>query len=93
MRIEIEYVAQMRNAAGGTERETVDLPSDATLRDLLEDAAERHGERLTALLLDDAGKPRSSTLVFVGEEQVSWDNPPRLTDSANVTLLAPLAGG
>ena len=93
MHIEIEYVAQMRNAAGGTARETVALPTGATLQDLLKDAVERHGEQLTTLLLDETGTPRSSTLVFVGEEQVDWDNPPELTDSSKVTLLAPLAGG
>ncbi len=93
MQIEVEYVAQMRSAAGGVTRETVTLAPGATVRDLVAELATRHGDRLAGLLLAEDGEPRSSTLVFVGEEQVDWECPPKLADSAKVTFLAPLAGG
>ncbi len=92
MKIQVEYVAQFKDAAG-LASEPVALPDGAGLLDLLRTVAGMHPERLAGLLLDEAGTPRPSALVFVGDEQAEWDEAPPLRDGVTVTLMAPLAGG
>lgn len=92
MDVVIEYVAQMRDAAG-VASETVTLGAPASAQDVIRDAAERRGGRLAALLLDEAGVLQPSAIVFVGDAQIDWDTPCALSDGARVTVLAPLAGG
>ncbi len=92
MRIQIEYVAQMRSMAG-IDAETVELADGGTAQDVIRGIAQRHGGRLATLLLDENGDLRPSALVFTGDEQIQWDTPQTLVDGAKVTVLAPLAGG
>ena len=92
MDIVIEYVAQMRDAAG-VASETVSLATPASAQDVVRDAAQRRGGRLAELLLDEAGVLRPSAIVFVGDGQIDWNTPCALSDGARVTILAPLAGG
>lgn len=92
MRIRLEYVAQIRDAAG-VSGEAVDLPVAATVSDLFRVAAQTRGERLGSLLLDASGAPRATVLVFVGDNQVDAEAPEPLHEGDVVTLMSPLAGG
>lgn len=92
MKVQVEYVAQMKSAVG-VDAETVELPAPATLETLITVLVERHGEGLRAMLLDEDGAVRSSALIFVGAEQAECGAPHELTEGTKVTLLAPLAGG
>jgi len=92
MKIQVDYVAQFKDAAGRAS-EAIVLPEGAGVRDLLRAVAAAHPERLAGLLLDESGSLRPSALVFVGDEQAEWDEAPPLRDGVTVTLMAPLAGG
>ena len=92
MKINVDYVAQFKDAAGCA-GETFELSVGAGLQDAVRAVAKAHPGRLAELLLDASGALRSSALVFVGDEQVEWDEDEPLRDGATVTLMAPLAGG
>jgi molybdopterin converting factor small subunit len=92
MQVTLEYAAQLKRAAGvGSEILTLGDPSN--VQDCIRSAAERHGGALRALLLKADGSLHASILVFVGNEQVRWDDPRELRDSDVVTLLPPISGG
>lgn len=92
MRITVEYAAQLRQAVG-TSREELDLDPGCTPADLIRSIAAAHGDPLAPLLLDGAGNPRRSILLFVGDDQVRGDTPVELRDGDSVTLLSPVSGG
>ncbi len=89
MKVGVRYLAQLRQAAGRTV-EQVEWPGPATLAGLVAALAERHPS-LRDVLLDPAGAPRASVLVFVGDEQAGPDRP--LSEGDEVTLMTPIAGG
>lgn len=92
MKLNVSYSGQARAAAGcGTEE--FELPTAATLRDLLLAIASRHGERIKSLLATNPERGAPALLVFVGEEQVRWDAPPMLKAGDEVMLLSPISGG
>ena len=93
MNVTVEYAAQVKRLAGvGSEQ--IELAAPCTIADLARQVAARHGEPLTAILLDDAGAPRRSILVFLGEDQLRWDDESILVhDGDTVTLLSPVSGG
>ena len=91
MKLKITYSGQARSTAGCA-NEVVELPAAATLRELLAVIAARHGERMTSLLnVKERGTP--AVLVFVGEEQVTWDAPRPLNDGDEIMLVSPISGG
>lgn len=92
MRVTVEYAAQLRQAAG-TSREELELDPGCTLADLVRRVAAAHGGPLEPLLLDAAGDPRRSVLLFVGDDQVRGDTPVELQNGDSVTLLSPVSGG
>ena len=92
MTVAVEYVAQMR-AAAGVASENLQLGASGSVQDAIRAVASRHGGRLAELLLDEAGVLQPSAIVFVGDTQVDWQRPCALADGARVTILAPLAGG
>ena len=93
MIVNVEYVAQMRSVAGKGS-EAVELPDQTSIGDLLAKLAVDNGESFGALLFEQPGRLRSSTLVFVGDDQIESDDVSRpLSDGQKVTILAPLAGG
>lgn len=92
MTVHIEYVAQMKVAAGTNAQDLV-LKQGATAQDAIMALAEQHGDDLATLLLGSQGALRDSTLVFVDEAQLAWDRPQPLKDGDRLTVLAPLAGG
>ena len=91
MRIKVEYAAQLKRAAGvGSEEFELDAPG--SLRDLVSCIAEKHGDPLSGLLLDDARRLQPSILVFLGNDQVRGEDTP-LEDGNSVTFLSPISGG
>lgn len=92
MKIRVEYVAQLKEAAG-LPGEVLEVPAAASVLDLLRTVARTRGERLGGLLLDADGRLRPSALVFVGDEQFEVDEPRALRDGDTVTIMSPLAGG
>jgi molybdopterin converting factor small subunit len=69
------------------------MPPNSTVIQLLTYLAQRHGERLRSLLLDDSGRPRRSNLIMVADRVVTSPDSLALSDGATVALLSPLAGG
>jgi molybdopterin converting factor small subunit len=90
MQVSVEYLAQIKRAAG-TPRETVDLPSGSTLGDLLAALADRHDGAFRDLLIDAEGRPRRTLLFFLGDQNIDANQ--TLTDGHVVSILAPMAGG
>jgi len=92
VKLNVSYSGQAR-AAAGCGSEEFELPTAATLRDLLLAIASRHGERIKSLLATNPERGAPALLVFVGEEQVRWETPPPLRDGDEVMLLSPISGG
>ena len=92
MKIRVEYVAQIRDAAG-CPNEGLDLPAGSAVQDAVRAVARARGGRLATMLLDAAGNLNPSALLFVGDEQVGWTDVRPLRDGDTVTLMSPLAGG
>jgi molybdopterin converting factor small subunit len=87
MHIEVQYLAQIKRALGGP-GETVEMPTGATVGDLVRALAVRHS---TTLLTDEAGAPNRSLLLFLDDRPT--DAQQVLTDASVLTILAPMAGG
>jgi len=92
MKITIRYHAQARQAVG-IASEVFAAVGPVTIQALIIGLAERHGDRLRAMVLTDAALPHPSLLLFVGEEQVRSDSTRPLCDGAEVMLFSPIAGG
>ena len=89
MQIQVEYVAQVRTAAG-VSTESLNVPDDATVQTLVAAACEQH-EELVKVLCGDAGALHPSILVFRGEEPC--DAGSLLADGDTITFLSPISGG
>lgn len=92
MRITVHYMAQLRRLAG-VGQETLDVPAGLLIADLLLHLVQGHGDDYRQIVLDAAGQPHRSLLLFVGDDQVRCDSPRPLRDGDVVTLLTPMAGG
>lgn len=90
MRITVRYTAQVREAAG-TPSEEIELPSAATVRELVKSVAARHDERFRNIVLGADGEAHGSILLVAGGEQVRADR--ALRDGETVTIMAPISGG
>jgi sulfur-carrier protein len=90
MRMTVQYLAQIKRAAGRS-TEFVDVPDGVTLRDLVRYLAERDNAALHALLLDEEEEPRRSLLLFVGDDHAEVSRP--LCEGDALTILTPMAGG
>jgi molybdopterin converting factor small subunit len=91
MRIEVHYLAQLRQAAGRS-REQIEVPAPCTLQDLVTHLAQTHGPPLGAVLLNGRGGVQPGLLLFVGVQQAN-SAACALRDGDVVTLLSPMAGG
>ena len=89
MQINVEYVAQVRTAAG-VSSESLEVPADATVQSLVAAACEQH-EELVKVLCADGGGLHPSILVFRGEEPC--DATSVLADGDTITFLSPISGG
>lgn len=92
MKITVNYLAQLRHAAG-ISSESIDLDTACSIQDLVIQLTENHGEPLRSFLLDTTGTLRQSILLIIGETQVHWEIPVQLKEGDVVTFLSPLAGG
>jgi molybdopterin converting factor small subunit len=92
MNITVEYTAHLKQAAG-VGSEEIEIQPGCTPRQLARQLAERHGETLGRLILDESGGLNPSVLLFAGGVQVRDDEPMPLRDRDTVTFLAPISGG
>lgn len=92
MQITVHFLAQLKKAAG-CDSALVEVNVGDTASRLVKLLAEKHGEPLRPLLVDDRGDPQPSLLVFVSDEQVKPLDMHILRHGDVVTLLTPMAGG
>jgi molybdopterin converting factor small subunit len=92
MQITLEYVAQIKKAAGKAS-ETLTVDKEAALGQVLKSAAQRLGREFAELLFDEAGAFRASLLITVNDEQVDANPALPLNDRDRITLLSPMSGG
>ena len=81
--VTVRYFAAAAQAAG-LAQETVELATEASLAELIDEIVRRHGDRLEQVL------QRSSLLV---DEVVGRDRDARMPTGATVDVLPPFAGG
>src|SRR5262245_11515843 len=84
MQVVVHYLAQIRQAAG-VPFEAFTLDDGATVLDLVFGAVDRHGDAIRRFLLNGAGQLHDSILVFVGDEQTTWQSRQALRDGDQVT--------
>lgn len=87
VRIIVEYFAHARAAVGGQARETLSVAADAGLREIIHCLAEKHGSKLSALLL------APSTIIAVDGVQISPGDDPTLAGGETVMIIPPISGG
>lgn len=92
MKVRVHYTTQLRTAVGRATDE-VELGQAATLGNLLEQLASRHGGEFRDMILDDSGSLLPSVLVCIGDTQTQPDIETRLNEGDDVTLLSPISGG
>ncbi len=92
MRITVQYATQVKRAAG-VGSETLDVASPCRIADVVRVAADRRGESLRKMLLDDAGRVQPSLLVFMGDRQIGRDESVSLREGDVITIMAPISGG
>ena len=92
MKVTFSYFAQVRRAAG-VETETVELPDGSELAAAVAEIADRHGDELKAIVLDDGGGVRPSILLLVNGAPVSRGASPALSDGSAVSVFSAVAGG
>ncbi len=92
MPIRVDYIAQVKNAAGVT-GESIHLDSSAELADVLRQLADNHGAEFRSLVFDDDGQVRPSILVTVNDEQVFPRTPCSVQCGDTVAILSPMSGG
>ena len=91
MKLAIRYAAQLKLAAGQPGEE-LDLPAGLPIARILAVLAERHAG-IRSLLLTEQGSVQPTLLLFLGDEQVTADQPAPRRDGEVLTILTPMAGG
>jgi len=92
MNVTVEYTSQIKRAAGHSQ-ESYALEENATVQDLLKRIADRHHEKLQAVLYDENGSILPTVLIFVDDKQVANHSGQVLKDDETVTFLSPISGG
>ena len=92
MHLTVEYTSQLKRAAGVAD-ESVEVPDDCTLEELLWLVSGRHGGEMRRLLFDAQGRFQESILLFIGDRQVHWQPSLELSQGQVVTLVSPISGG
>jgi molybdopterin converting factor small subunit len=92
MQVRMRYLAQLKHAAGGGV-ETLDVAAPCAIADLLRRLAEKHGDAFRRIVFDAHGHVQPALLIFLGDEQVSPDTVQSFGEGAEITVLAPMAGG
>jgi sulfur-carrier protein len=81
--VQVRYFAGARGAVGLSE-ETVSMPADSTVRDLVAELSGKHGEKLTRVL---------TACSFLLDGIAVRDLSISLPDGSGVDVLPPFAGG
>jgi molybdopterin converting factor small subunit len=92
VKVTLRYETQLKRAVG-TAAEAIEVPEGSGVGEVVRTAAQQHGDRVAAMLLDDRGQVRSSVLIFVGDEQIAAGDARPLTDGSTITLTSPISGG
>jgi molybdopterin converting factor small subunit len=90
MKITVEFMAQLRVAAGEP-RTVVECDEGTTVAAVLGSLARTHGEEFRALTLDPGGGVNSSLLVAVEGRRVRGESVLRADDA--LVLGTPISGG
>jgi molybdopterin converting factor small subunit len=92
MQININYMAQLKKAAG-VPQETVAVENPCTVQKLIAESVCPRRTQLCKMIREQDGSFRSILLVFVGDNQIDLEAPFDLRDNDNVTIMFPIAGG
>ena len=94
MKIEIQFVAQLRDASA-VPLMNIEMSDGATVSDALKMAAAEGGADLQAKLLSSESELQPGILVFVNDSPVAAKaiRTHALTDGDNILLLPPISGG
>jgi molybdopterin converting factor small subunit len=92
MRVTLHYETQLKRTVG-IASETIEVPDGAGVSEIIRAAAEKHGDSVRAMLLDDQANVRRSVLIFVGDEQIGAGDTRDLIDGSTLTLMSPISGG
>lgn len=92
MQVTVHYTTQLK-AALGKAQESIDLPPDSSLPDLLQRLEQRHADAFRQFVRTPAGTLLPSILVCVNDQQVDPASAEPLPDGAAVTLLSAISGG
>lgn len=92
MKVTVEYSAQLRKTIGCAAEE-LEVDSGATVQQTVTRIAKREGQPVEGLLLAKEGRPSSSILLCVNDEQVFWSTPRALEEGDTITITTPIAGG
>lgn len=92
MQVTVHYTTQLK-AALGKAQESIDLPPNSRVPDLLQHLDQRNTDSFRQLVLTPAGELLPSILVCVNDQQVDPACQDPLPDGATVTLLSAISGG
>jgi len=92
MKISLEYVAQVKEAAGFAS-ESVTIPDGSTLKDLYKIIVKEKNSSFRTLVFDEKLEPVASILVIVNDEQIDDLTEYQLQNNDRVTILSPMSGG
>jgi len=92
VKVKVYYTTQLKQALG-CNCEEIDVGAPATIRQLLDQLSQSHGEAFDELVLAKQGNLSPSMLVCVGNEFTGRDVSMRLNDGDEVTFLSPVSGG
>ena len=92
MKLQVQYFAQVRQAAG-CGNETVLLDDGADIRGLLAWLAARYGVPFRSFVLDEHGDARPGIIMLVNDKPVARGQILRLADGDRVSIFSPVAGG
>lgn len=92
MKIHVRYLAQLKRAAG-VGQETIELPDEVGLAELLNHLGQIHGDALRTHLFDENQSRRRSLLVSLEDRMITAEESVSLRDGCTITLMTPMSGG
>ena len=92
MKVKVYYTTQLKSALGCA-CEEIDVGAPPTIRQLLDQLSQSHGEAFDKLALEKQGNLSPSMLVCIGTEFAGRDVSRTLSDGDEVTFLSPISGG
>jgi len=92
MPVTIEYVAQLKRAAGNA-TESLEITENQSLSNVSRNLCEQDGESLANILLTPADEISPTLLLFLNDEQISLDENQLIQDGDTLTISTPISGG